>query len=57
MLNFFGKDIQMLEGDFIHDFVREEWTVALPALPNGLEIFVLGGKHRFYSQHRGKSRL
>lgn len=47
----------MLGGDFILDFVREEQTVELPALPNGLEIFFLGGKHHFDSQHKGKNRL
>lgn len=51
MLNFIGKkDVQILEGDLILDFVREEWTVEPPALSN--ELFILEGNHHSDSQHR-----
>lgn len=56
MLNLIGKkDAHVRGGDLVLDFVREEWTVELPALPDRLEILVLGGKHHFDSQHRGRA--
>lgn len=56
MLNFIGKkDIRMLGTDLILDLFREEWTASLPAVSNGLEILVLGGKHHFDYQHRGRA--
>lgn len=48
MLNFIGKkDVYVRGGDFVFDFVREEWIVELLVLFDRFEIFVFGGKYYF----------